>query len=157
MSRERELPAWVQLLLVALLLAVVALVASMDQARAADCGSYTITEYEADQWAITDRSDAEGIQADLVGTYLNFTVGTFDGPADQYGFAGEDSRPIPDGNSIATVCPDGSVSFASTQNPAVAEAPALVPEPDALPAPAPVPEYEPVLVLHPGTGGVQEF
>jgi len=90
----------------AILAAVVAVPAS-----AQECSTLTIAD-GGDGQVITSRTDVAGVRASLVGPYLNLVIGEWDGPEGREGFAGESSVAIPDGNSMATVCPDGSVSFA---------------------------------------------
>ena len=85
-------------------------------ATGADCATLTIEDR-----TITARTSVEGIQADLVGGYVNLVLGEWNGPEGWEGYAGETSVAIPTDTTTATVCPDGTVTFTTPAPPVESE------------------------------------
>jgi hypothetical protein len=105
---EDVLPRWAQYLigaLVTLLIIWFLFVVWVTAADAQECTVLTVTDK-----TITDVTHAPDIQVAVVGEYLNFNIGVFDGPEGWEGFAAEDSVPLLAPSVEARVCPDGSVS-----------------------------------------------
>jgi hypothetical protein len=138
---------------------VVVLTAFSLTAEAQECSVATI-----EGGYIVGRQDAPDIALGLVGPNLHITIGEFDGPEGWEGFTGETSVVIPSDDTVATVCPDGSVSFETVQ---VTETPEnegmedlTVEEAEEVEAGGTdVPEDRISVFVRPlgGTGGPQEF
>lgn len=123
---------------------LVALVAS--PAYGADCQNLTF-----EGGYITSRTgNVSTVATALVGPYLQVQIGESAGLDERVGTVSHEIG----GSSGAVVCPDGSVTFTQA-------APEPLPEPtvedNPLEAPVEIVTPDPMPILHPGTGGVQEF
>jgi hypothetical protein len=91
--------------------AIFAILLIAASAQAAECTRVTI-----EGGYITDQVNAPGIFVGMGDqTYLQYQIGEWDGVEGGEGFGGESSVEIPSGDTVATVCPDGTVSFETAQ------------------------------------------
>jgi len=113
-------------------------------ATAADCLNLTI-----DGETITARSgNDQMVRTALVGTFLWVQTGEYTGQDELEGTVSHD---VPAGAIAASVCPDGSVNFNVAAT--------VIPEPEAEGVELLTVEeiVELPVLLHPGSGGLQEF